>query len=189
MNYTHFLFSLFVYFTKSIIFQSVTDIPKIINHFSIKTRSPKQLIKTILMISDWHPILAFSSLEAPYQPKSLQMENQNDRHHIIEITQNPENIPSIPTTQASSTTSKIHRVWIIFQLLVCVCQIMVSIVILWWSKIHENPENRRVVWLVGYTSGCLALLPLIYLSYRIEGAMMNRCVFISCLSLGHLFTL
>ncbi|KAJ9692453.1 hypothetical protein PVL29_011490 [Vitis rotundifolia] len=104
------------------------------------------------------------------------MENQNDRHHIIEITRNPENIPSIPTTQASSTTSKIHRVWIIFQLLVCVCQIIVSVVILWWSEIHDNPENRRVVWLVGYTSGCLALLPLIYISYRIEGAMMNRCL-------------
>lgn len=119
---------------------------------------------------------------------NMETQNQNDHHHhhTIDITGYAENSrPSVnpaaaagTSSSSSSTASKIHGVWIILQLILCVCQITVSIVILWWSRAHESPERAQVLWVEGYITGCLIMLPLICLSYGIDGSIINRYVFI-----------
>lgn len=51
--------------------------------------------------------------------------------------------------------------WISMELVLTVCQIVASVVVLSLSK-HENPRTPFFGWVVGYTSGCVATLPLLY---------------------------
>ncbi|KAA8525346.1 hypothetical protein F0562_007236 [Nyssa sinensis] len=55
--------------------------------------------------------------------------------------------------------------WISFELFLTVSQIIVSIVVLCVSG-HEHPHAPLFAWIVGYASGCVATLPLLYWRYR-----------------------
>lgn len=55
--------------------------------------------------------------------------------------------------------------WISIELVVTVGQIIASIVVLSLSR-HENPEAPLFAWVVGYASGCVATLPILYWRYR-----------------------
>uniref|UniRef100_A0A5B7A3A7 RING-type domain-containing protein n=1 Tax=Davidia involucrata TaxID=16924 RepID=A0A5B7A3A7_DAVIN len=55
--------------------------------------------------------------------------------------------------------------WISFELFLTVSQIIVSIVVLSLSR-HEHPHAPLFAWIVGYASGCVATLPLLYWRYR-----------------------
>ncbi|XP_057871383.1 E3 ubiquitin-protein ligase At1g63170 isoform X1 [Cryptomeria japonica] len=55
--------------------------------------------------------------------------------------------------------------WISFELTITVSQIIASIIVLSLSR-NENPQAPLSVWVVGYASGCLATLPLLYWRYR-----------------------
>ncbi|XP_010249880.1 PREDICTED: E3 ubiquitin-protein ligase At1g63170-like [Nelumbo nucifera] len=55
--------------------------------------------------------------------------------------------------------------WISIELVVTVSQIIASIVVLSLSR-HENPQAPLFAWVVGYASGCVATLPLLYWRYR-----------------------
>lgn len=55
--------------------------------------------------------------------------------------------------------------WIVFESLLAVCQIVASIVVLSMSK-NENPQVPLFVWVVGYSCGCLAMLPILYWRFR-----------------------
>lgn len=55
--------------------------------------------------------------------------------------------------------------WISVELVVTVSQIIASIVVLSLSR-NENPQAPLFAWVVGYASGCVAMLPVLYWRYR-----------------------
>ncbi|XP_015869503.2 E3 ubiquitin-protein ligase At1g63170 [Ziziphus jujuba] len=55
--------------------------------------------------------------------------------------------------------------WISVELVVTVSQIIASIVVLSLSR-NENPQAPLFAWVVGYASGCVATLPILYWRYR-----------------------
>lgn len=55
--------------------------------------------------------------------------------------------------------------WISVELVVTVGQIVASIVVLSMSR-NENPQAPLFAWIVGYASGCVATLPILYWRYR-----------------------
>jgi len=56
-------------------------------------------------------------------------------------------------------------VWISIELVLTLSQIVASIVVLSVSR-HEHPRAPLFAWIVGYASGCVATLPLLYWRYR-----------------------
>lgn len=54
--------------------------------------------------------------------------------------------------------------WISIELTITVSQIVASIIVLSLSR-NENPRAPLFVWVVGYATGCLATLPLLYWRY------------------------
>ncbi|KAK7271889.1 hypothetical protein RJT34_28145 [Clitoria ternatea] len=55
--------------------------------------------------------------------------------------------------------------WISVELVVTVSQIIASIVVLSLSR-NENPQAPLFAWVVGYASGCVATLPILYWRFR-----------------------
>ncbi|KAL0330281.1 UNVERIFIED_CONTAM: E3 ubiquitin-protein ligase [Sesamum radiatum] len=55
--------------------------------------------------------------------------------------------------------------WISVELVLTVSQIIAAIVVLSLSK-HEKPRAPLRAWVVGYASGCLAILPLLYWRFK-----------------------
>lgn len=55
--------------------------------------------------------------------------------------------------------------WISVELVLIVSQIVAAIVVLSLSR-HEHPRTPLFLWVVGYASGCMAILPLLYWRYR-----------------------
>ncbi|KAK6129709.1 hypothetical protein DH2020_036575 [Rehmannia glutinosa] len=55
--------------------------------------------------------------------------------------------------------------WISVELVLTVSQIIAAIIVLSFSK-HENPRAPLRAWIVGYASGCLAILPLLYWRFK-----------------------
>ncbi|CAK9157429.1 unnamed protein product [Ilex paraguariensis] len=83
-------------------------------------------------------------------------------------TVNSRNSPSIRRSEgyASRRRSPLNSgLWISIELGVNVGQIIASIVVLSLSR-HENPQAPLFAWVLGYASGCVAMLPIIYWRYR-----------------------
>ncbi|KAJ7966111.1 E3 ubiquitin-protein ligase [Quillaja saponaria] len=55
--------------------------------------------------------------------------------------------------------------WISIELVLTLSQIVASIVVLSLSR-HEHPHTPLFAWIVGYASGCVATLPLLYWRYH-----------------------
>ncbi|XP_019179421.1 PREDICTED: E3 ubiquitin-protein ligase At1g63170 [Ipomoea nil] len=55
--------------------------------------------------------------------------------------------------------------WISVELVLTVSQIIAAIVVLSLSR-HEHPRTPLFAWIVGYASGCVVILPLLYWRYR-----------------------
>lgn len=62
--------------------------------------------------------------------------------------------------------------WISIELTITVSQIVASIIVLSLSR-NENPRAPLFVWVVGYATGCLATLPLLY--WRNTHMPFSRC--------------
>lgn len=63
--------------------------------------------------------------------------------------------------------------WISIELVVTVSQIIASVVVLALSR-DENPQAPLFAWIVGYASGCVATLPLLYWRYRHRNSQQNE---------------
>uniref|UniRef100_A0A7N0U7P2 RING-type domain-containing protein n=1 Tax=Kalanchoe fedtschenkoi TaxID=63787 RepID=A0A7N0U7P2_KALFE len=80
-------------------------------------------------------------------------------------------VPSSNSSTLRRGNSRRHRsplnsgLWICIELLLTISQIVASIVVLALSK-HEDPHAPLRSWIVGYASGCFAVLPLLYWRYR-----------------------
>lgn len=57
------------------------------------------------------------------------------------------------------------RLWVSVELFVTVGQVIASVVILSLSR-HEHPRAPLFEWVVGYTCGCVATIPVLYWHYR-----------------------
>ncbi len=59
----------------------------------------------------------------------------------------------------------ISGIWITFEVVVTVSQIIASIIVLFVSR-DEKPEAPLALWIAGYAAGCLVSLPLLYWRYK-----------------------
>jgi hypothetical protein len=59
----------------------------------------------------------------------------------------------------------ISGIWITFEVVIIVSQIIASIIVLILSR-DEKPEAPLSAWVAGYAAGCLASLPLLYWRYK-----------------------
>ncbi|XP_019443406.1 PREDICTED: E3 ubiquitin-protein ligase At1g63170 [Lupinus angustifolius] len=117
--------------------------------------------------------------------------SHNDQHSGMRILQNDDELngsTQVPTHQRSSFSASRynsrnssssrseeyghHRrnplnsgLWISVELVVTLSQIIASIVVLSISR-NENPQAPLFAWIVGYASGCVATLPILYWRYR-----------------------
>ncbi|XP_061359552.1 E3 ubiquitin-protein ligase At1g63170-like [Gastrolobium bilobum] len=124
--------------------------------------------------------------------EALSSSSHNDQHPEIHLPQNEDQLTGstvVPTHQISSFSASRynsrnssstrrgegygHRrrsplnsgLWISVELLVTLSQIIASIVVLSLSR-NENPQAPLFAWIVGYASGCVATLPILYWRYR-----------------------
>lgn len=123
--------------------------------------------------------------------EALTTSSRNDQHSEMHLPQNedhPAGDTDDSTHQTSSSASRLnsrnsaslrrgegygHRgrsplnsgLWISVELVVTVSQIIASIVILSLSR-NENPQAPLFAWIVGYASGCVATLPILYWRFR-----------------------
>ncbi|XP_027342497.1 E3 ubiquitin-protein ligase At1g63170 [Abrus precatorius] len=123
--------------------------------------------------------------------EALTTSSHNDQHPEMHLQQNedqPTGETQDSTHQNSSSTSRLnsrnstslrrgdgygHRrrsplnsgLWISVELVVTVSQIIASIVVLSLSR-NENPQAPLFAWIVGYASGCVATLPILYWRFR-----------------------
>ncbi|KAL9400262.1 hypothetical protein Peur_009223 [Populus x canadensis] len=63
--------------------------------------------------------------------------------------------------------------WISVELVLTLSQIVASIVVLSVSR-HEHPHAPLFAWIVGYASGCVATLPLLYWRYRYRNQSLEQ---------------
>lgn len=63
--------------------------------------------------------------------------------------------------------------WISVELILTVGQIIAAIVVLSFSR-HEHPRAPLFAWILGYASGCVATLPLLYWRYRHRNQMLEQ---------------
>ena len=100
-------------------------------------------------------------------------------HHQLQeraSSSNATQLPPPPSQQRAdggrtSSTSTSRRsplnsgLWISVELVVTVAQIVAAIVVMVLAK-DEHPEAPLSTWVVGYTSGCVATLPILYWRFR-----------------------
>lgn len=100
-------------------------------------------------------------------------------HHQLQeraSSSNATQLPPPPSQQRAdggrtSSTSTSRRsplnsgLWISVELVVTVAQIVAAIVVMVLAK-DEHPEAPLFTWVVGYTSGCVATLPILYWRFR-----------------------
>ncbi|MED6152403.1 hypothetical protein PIB30_091746 [Stylosanthes scabra] len=78
---------------------------------------------------------------------------------------NSRNSSFIRRGDSRRSRSPVHSgLWISVELVLLLSQIVASIVVLSLSR-HEHPHTPLFAWIVGYASGCVATLPLLYWRY------------------------
>ncbi|XP_021309397.1 E3 ubiquitin-protein ligase At1g63170 isoform X2 [Sorghum bicolor] len=105
--------------------------------------------------------------------------HQEDRQSTSTQTPSSESSPSISPIAYSSRNLSFPRrdsiyghgrspwnsgLWISFEVVMYIAQVVAAIVILVFSR-HEHPHAPLFAWIIGYTVGCIASLPLIYWRY------------------------
>lgn len=123
---------------------------------------------------------ASSSSSHDEQPPGLNLAQSEDRPSSS--TQAPTNQTSSSNRLNSRNSSFMRRsdgygrrrrsplnsgLWISVELVVTVSQIIASIVVLSLSR-NEKPQAPLFAWIVGYASGCIATLPILYWRFRIR---------------------
>ncbi|CAN6195567.1 unnamed protein product [Urochloa humidicola] len=105
--------------------------------------------------------------------------HQEDRPSTSTRTPSSQSSPSTSPTAFSSRNLSFPRrdsiyghgrspwnsgLWISFEIVMYIAQVVAAIVILIFSR-HEHPHAPLFAWIIGYTVGCVATLPLIYWRY------------------------
>ncbi|PAN11917.1 hypothetical protein PAHAL_2G228400 [Panicum hallii] len=105
--------------------------------------------------------------------------HQEDRPSTSTRTPSSQSSPSTSPTAYSSRNLSFPRrdsiyghgrspwnsgLWISFEIVMYIAQVVAAIVVLVFSR-HEHPHAPLFAWVIGYTVGCIASLPLIYWRY------------------------
>lgn len=122
-----------------------------------------------------------SSSSLSHETPSSGVEQQHSEDQPTTSSRVPAHQPSVFSGGGSNTrnSSLIRRgnsrgrqrsplnsgLWISVELFLTVSQIVAAIVVLSLSK-HENPHAPLREWVVGYASGCFAILPLLYWRFK-----------------------
>ncbi|KAK8331643.1 hypothetical protein V6Z11_A10G088100 [Gossypium hirsutum] len=122
---------------------------------------------------------ASSSTSQDERPSGVDLTQSEDRPSSS--TQTPTNRTSSSSNRLNSRNSSFARnsegygrrrrsplnsgLWISVELVVTVSQIIASVVILSLSR-DEKPQAPLFAWVVGYASGCVATLPILYWRFR-----------------------
>lgn len=106
------------------------------------------------------------------------LQNANGPSHERLPASNPRASSNISTGSNSRNSSSVRRgdgrrrssplnsgLWISIELVVTLSQILASIIVLLVSR-NEHPHTPLFAWIVGYASGCVATLPLLYWRYH-----------------------
>ncbi|KAL2548364.1 RING/U-box superfamily protein [Forsythia ovata] len=91
-----------------------------------------------------------------YQPPLFSASTSNSRNSSLTQRRNGRGRRRSPLNSG---------LWISVELVLTVSQIIAAIVVLSLSK-HEHPRAPLKAWVVGYASGCVAILPLLYWRFR-----------------------
>ena len=112
------------------------------------------------------------------QPSRVELPPHEDR--LSHITNGPTYQAASSNRSTSRSSSSMRRgdvysrqrrsplnsgLWISVELLVTMNQIIASVVVLSLST-NENPQAPLFAWIVGYASGCVATLPILYWRFR-----------------------
>ncbi|XP_066390121.1 E3 ubiquitin-protein ligase At1g63170-like [Miscanthus floridulus] len=131
------------------------------------------------VISVAHGETASTSTSHQDMYSELDEPHQEDRPSTSTETPSSESSPSISPTAYSSRNLSFPRrdsiyghgrspwnsgLWISFEIVMYIAQVVAAIVILIFSR-HEHPHAPLFAWIIGYTIGCIASLPLIYWRY------------------------
>ncbi|XP_068652107.1 E3 ubiquitin-protein ligase At1g63170-like [Aristolochia californica] len=127
--------------------------------------------------------VASSSVSHNNHPSDLDVSNTEQPSSSMQAQISQSSSSSSPTVSSTSNSRNGHflrrgadgygrrsrsplnsGLWISIELVVTMCQIIASIVVLSLSR-HENPQAPLFAWVVGYASGCVATLPLLYWRY------------------------
>ncbi|TYG49296.1 hypothetical protein ES288_D10G082600v1 [Gossypium darwinii] len=122
---------------------------------------------------------ASSSTSQDERPSGVDLTQSEDRPSSS--TQTPTNRTSFSSNRLNSRNSSFARnsdgygrrrrsplnsgLWISVELVVTVSQIIASVVVLSLSR-DEKPQAPLFAWIVGYASGCVATLPILYWRFR-----------------------
>lgn len=103
-----------------------------------------------------------SSMASVYQPQLLPGSGSNSRNSSLLRRGNNRGHRRSPLNSG---------LWISVELVLTVGQIIAAVAVLSWSR-NEKPNAPLRPWIVGYGSGCLATLPLLYwrFKYRNQGS-------------------
>ncbi|XP_010417710.1 PREDICTED: E3 ubiquitin-protein ligase At1g63170-like [Camelina sativa] len=140
----------------------IVDITSIDHHHDSSSRSS---------IDDLTPQVSSHLVEEETTSSSSSSSNGGTQHL-------PHPSPLTPPQQRSTTSSRRgddanarprsplnSGLWISVELVVTVAQIVAAIVVMVLAK-DEHPEAPLFTWVVGYTSGCIATLPILYWRFR-----------------------
>ncbi|CAI8605860.1 unnamed protein product [Vicia faba] len=126
-----------------------------------------------------HIIEIAGSVEPSASTSSSSRVDESHREERISGARLPVGQPSVSTSGVSNSRSSslvrrgearrsrspVHSgLWISIELVLLVSQIVASVVVLSLSR-NEHPRTPLFQWIVGYASGCVATLPLLYWRY------------------------
>lgn len=122
-----------------------------------------------------------SSSSHDEQPHRMDLHQHEERSSSSSRAPTYHNSSSSSTNRSNSRNSSFIRrgdgygrrgrsplnsgLWISVELIITVSQIIASIVVLLLSR-NENPQAPLFAWVVGYASGCVATLPILYWRFR-----------------------
>ncbi|GFP81497.1 E3 ubiquitin-protein ligase at4g11680 [Phtheirospermum japonicum] len=124
--------------------------------------------------------IASSSNPSPSISSNERLPSGSEQEQPSISSRNPVYQPQLfPAVSNSRNSSLIRRgnsrarqrsplnsaLWISVELVLTVSQIIAAVVVLSLSK-HENPRAPLRAWVMGYASGCFAILPLLYWRFR-----------------------
>ncbi|KAL3645895.1 hypothetical protein CASFOL_011075 [Castilleja foliolosa] len=122
--------------------------------------------------SSSNPSHSISSNERPPSGSEQDQPSTSSRNPVHQ----PQLFPAVLNSRNSSLTRRGNSrarqrsplnsaLWISVELVLTVSQIIAAVIVLSLSK-HENPRTPLRAWVLGYASGCFAILPVLYWRFK-----------------------
>ncbi|XP_023644378.1 E3 ubiquitin-protein ligase At1g63170 [Capsella rubella] len=115
-------------------------------------------------------IVDITSIDDHHHSSSIDLSSSDGTQHPSpphqRATSSRRGVGDARRTSTNTTRSPLNSgIWISVELVVTVAQIVAAIIVMVLAK-DEHPEAPLFTWVVGYTSGCIATLPILYWRFR-----------------------